>query len=157
VIPHELVERLKDQAEFNPLVFRSPANQAEVRDALEELGIGLDQEIARFLLAYRMHAIRPVRNSRQLNDICEPRREIFRSTEFARSLYGLNDDFVCLDTAEGEGYIVYSKTTRAIYEGGIPEVPALNAGTLAPTYRGFFEFMLDYVLPGFVPDTGSGR
>jgi hypothetical protein len=151
MLPAALVERLDEQEECNPRLRRPQDMQADVLVALDELGIDRQTQIAEFLMAYRLHAVKAVRGFRQLLDICEPVRHIRQTTEFTRGFFGLSDDFICLDTAEGEGYIVYSKSTGAIHEGGLPEVDALNARTLAPTWASFFDLMLDYTMPGFIP------
>ena len=114
------------------------------RDALAELSIAPDSELASFYMRYQGPFISP-RRFRELLDIEYPTAEVVEQTDYVRGEYGVPDDFVCLTTIEGEGMYLYQVSTGAVFDVGIEDVSRLGGdGDVEPRWPSFNAFLLEF-------------
>jgi hypothetical protein len=146
MVPKDLAQRLRVQAASNPHVLRTQVQRRAAARALFDLKLSEADEIGEFYLEYSMNAIRSAADVNfVLVDICSPSDEVAKATEFVQRAYGVSEDYICLDIAEGESFVLYSRSTKLIFDAGRRDVPALNAGQARPTWNTFYELMDQYV------------
>ncbi len=66
-------------------------------------------------------------------------------TDFGRDTYEMTDDFIYLTSGEGEGFLVYSKQNRKIYDVSVSDLDVLEAGEKQATWDSFFD-LIDWCL-----------
>lgn len=67
------------------------------------------------------------------------------ATDFGRDAYEITEDFVCLTSGEGEGFLIYGKKDRRIYDVSVSDLDALEAGEAEARWDSFFDLIEWYV------------
>jgi hypothetical protein len=132
---------MKDQAGS---VVRPDQQFQRAMSSLSALGIDRDTEFAEFFLNFRLSAVLSNQNI-ELLDLCSPTEQILGATEFARDIYEMPSEFICLTSGEGEGFIVYSKRDGKIYDIGVDEIDDLDNGITAARWDSFYELIEWYL------------
>ena len=141
MIPDSIIEKMSRQ---DGQVDRDPSDLSRVDDVLTELGIGEAEEFSEFFRRYKLSAVLSKREA-ELLDLCSPTKQILEATEFGRDVFQMTPDFVCLTSGEGEGFIVYSKIDKRIYDVSVAELDKLEAGTKEANWDSFYE-LIDWYL-----------
>jgi hypothetical protein len=115
-------------------------SREEVLAAPGELELSVESQISQVFLNYSMKALRRGPGTYELEDICSPTRSIKKSTDWVTD-FGIGSDFVCLNSGAGEGFILYSRSTGAIFDVGVAQIAQLNAGTVQPRWPDFHALM----------------
>jgi hypothetical protein len=140
VIPQGLV-RLINRQEGE--VIRS--DRAAAEKALRTLGIPLQSEIAEFFLNYQISLFLSRVSDEQLCDVASPTEEIAQGTQFAREVWQIPDNYVCLTSVQGEGAYLYDKASGKVWDFDLASRDALLGGKLKPRWNGFFDFLSWYL------------
>ncbi len=125
-------------------VERPTADLPVVAERLAELGIGGDPQVREFFKNYTLSGVlsdRPL----ELLDLYSPTPEIAEATDFGRDVYEITDEFVCLTSGEGEGFILFSKTDGSVFDVDVDQLDDLEAGNLEPSWLSFYELIEWYL------------
>lgn len=141
MIPKNIINALQAQ---KGEVERVPEQMSSVSSNIEALGLGGHTEIEEFFSTYDLAGVSSSREV-ELLDLCSPGDEIRETTEWARDIYQVGQDFVCLTSGEGEGFVLYSKVDRKVYDISVSELPALENGNVSPKWQSFFELIEWYL------------
>jgi hypothetical protein len=141
MIPNKIVDALLAQ---NGEVQRLPGEKSLVSSNIKSLGLAGHEEIEEFFSSYDLAGVSGGREV-ELLDLCSPSNEILETTEWAKDIYQIGENFVCLTSGEGEGFILYSKTDRKVYDVSVSEIPALKDGQVCPNWNSFFELIEWYL------------
>lgn len=101
------------------------ASASDTRKTLASLGVAKDSELAHLYLQYGPSAVRGWYELADADDIAD-------CTEYAREELGVPKGFLALSSAEGEGVVLYEKTTGAVYDVRFGEFEQLASGALKP-------------------------
>lgn len=142
MIPNSIKELMsKQQGQV-----KRPSEDAEkVVQCLKDLGLEGHEQLHEFFTTYRLSGVLSKTSPEELMDLASPTPQIAEVTEFVRDTYGVLEDFVCLTTGEGEGFYLYSKSDRRIYNVGVDELDALEAGEKKAEWNSFFELLEWYL------------
>lgn len=135
---HQLISRQKGHYR------REPEERELVRQQLLLLAVHEKSEFGEFFLAYCLTGVLSEQLT-QLNDLCSPSPQILHGTEFVREVYEADNDFIALSTWEGEGGILYSKSSGRIFDVDASQLDDLNNARVQPRWNGFFELMEWYL------------
>ena len=116
----------------------------KVAECLEVLGLTGDPQVKEFFESFQLSGVLSSR-SQELLDLCSPTPQIAEATDFGRDTYEITDDFVCLTSGEGEGFILYSKTNGKVYDVAISQLDDLEAGNMEVTWQSFFDLIEWYL------------
>jgi hypothetical protein len=141
VIPESITKKLR---EFGDYARRPPEEVPEVIECLEELELMEHEQLREFFSEFDMEGVRSVQLV-ELMDLVSPGREVAETTFWARDMFELGDDFICLTNGEGEYFILYSKRDRKVYGVGIEEIEALERGAVAPRWESFYDLLEWYL------------
>lgn len=117
----------------------------DVKRNLEMLGLKEDEQISQFFIRFNSCSIVSKRDF-ELLDLCFPNDEIFETTEWAKDVYQLPKDYICLTSGEGEGFILFSKIDSKIYDVSVSEFSSLALGKVNARWESFFELMTWYLV-----------
>ena len=141
MIPTTIIQKMGQQAGN---VDRDSADEGKVNEALAAIGIEDHEQPKEFFTRFKLSGVlsnHPV----ELLDLCSPTDQIFEATDFGRDTYEMTDDFVCLTSGEGEGFLVYSKQNRKIYDVSVSDLDALEAGEKEASWDSFYD-LVDWYL-----------
>ena len=141
MIPATITQKMSQHAGN---VDRDSADLDKVNQALATLGIADHEQPRDFFTRFNLSGVlskRPV----ELLDLCSPTEQILEATDFGRDTYQMTDDFICLTSGEGEGFLVYAKETRKIYDLSVSDLDALEAGEREATWESFFDLIEWYL------------
>ena len=62
-------------------------------------------------------------------------------TALAREVYGVPAEYVALTSGEGDGFLLYSLTKRAVFEVDAGQFDELISGRIAPRWLSFFHLI----------------
>lgn len=141
MIPKSIVDALKAQ---DGEVERIPEDVPSVITNIEALGLGGHTDIEEFFSAYDLAGIASNKEI-ELLDLCSPSDEILETTEWARETYEVGKGFLCLTSGEGEGFVLYSKANRKVYDISVDELPLLKDGQISPRWHSFNELIEWYL------------
>ena len=115
-----------------------------VDDCLKQLGVEGHGEFSKVFRTYNFSGVLSNQQP-ELLDLCSPSCQIAEATEFGRDTYEITDDFICLTSGEGEGFLLYSKSDRKVYDVAVSELDALEAGEIEARWESFFQFLEWYL------------
>jgi hypothetical protein len=127
---------------------RGAVRRSDPGAALEELlhlGVEPESQLAMFCAEYQVSPVSSSVSAEELMDPVSPTRQLRGVTAFVRDTYEVPTDFVCLTSAEGEGFILYELSTGAVYDVDARHVPALTRGLLQPRWVDVFAFLRWYL------------
>ncbi len=78
-------------------------------------------------------------------DLALPTPQLLRVTEFVREVFGVPDAYICLTSAEGEGFYLYNKDNGCVYDVDVADIDLLIIGSLKAKWNTFFSFMEWYL------------
>ena len=142
MIPIEIVEGMKSGR--HGAFERREEQKADIAAQLATLGLDNNDEVRQFFEAYNLNAVLS-KQSLELMDICSPHPRVARATEFARDIYELGDGFVALSSGEGEGFVLLRTLDGAVFDVGVEQFDALEAGELEPRWASFFDLIIWYL------------
>ncbi|WP_145115884.1 hypothetical protein [Botrimarina mediterranea] len=111
---------------------------------LDVLGLSGDQQVREFFQNYNLSGVLSNR-SHELLDLCSPTSQIIEATDFGRDTYGISENFVCLTSGEGEGFILYSKVDGKVYDVAVNQLDELEAGKIKARWQSFVELIEWYL------------
>ena len=141
MIPATITQKMSQQAGN---VDRDSTDLDKVNQALATLGIEDHEQPKEFFTRFKLSGVlsnHPV----ELLDLCSPTEQIFEATDFGRDTYEMTDDFICLTSGEGEGFLVYAKENRKVYDVSVSDLDALEAGEKEATWESFFDLIEWYL------------
>jgi len=115
-----------------------------VTECVRSLGVEDHEQLKDFFSRYKLSGVLSGRTV-ELLDLCSPSPQIGEATEFGRDTYEITDDFVCLTSGEGEGFLLYSKLDRRIYDVRVSELDALEAGQVKCRWESFYDLIEWYL------------
>ncbi len=142
MIPEKIVTLMSKQT---GKCLRPAGDKEKIIECLKELGIEDHEQIKEFFIMYKASAILSKTSNEELMDLLSPTKQIADVTEFVRDVYGVKDDYICISSAEGEGFFLYSKIDSAIYDVNVEELEELEAGSTTPKWTSFFDFLEWYL------------
>jgi hypothetical protein len=141
MIPETIRSAMSKQG---PVVGRPPEELTAVQESLAELGLLEHDQVREFFEKYRLASVFSNQYT-ELLDLCSPTCQMADTTDFGKDTYGLTDNFVCLTSGEGEGFIIYSKSDRKVYDVSITEIEDLKKGNVEPRWDSFFDLIEWYL------------
>ena len=126
-------------------VKRPSEDATKVAQCLKDLDLEGHEQLYDFFMAYKLTGVLSKTSPEELMDLASLTPQILEVTEFVRDAYEVSDDFVCLTSGEGEGFYLYSKTDHKIYNVGVDELDALEAGEMKAEWNSFFELLEWYL------------
>ena len=141
MIPNSIIEKMSGRIGH---VDRSPSDLDKVNQSLAALGIGDTEEFSEFFRRFNLSGVLSTREV-ELLDLCSPTEQIREATDFGRDTFDMTQDFVCLTSGEGDGFIVYSKIDKKIYDVGVADLDDLEAGNREADWGSFYE-LIDWYL-----------
>lgn len=141
MIPTTIIEKMGQQSGN---VHREPADQEKVKSALAALGVENHDQLREFFIRFKLSGVLS-NQSVELLDLCSPTDQIMEATDFGRDAYEITEDFVCLTSGEGEGFLIYGKKDRRIYDVSVSDLDALEAGEAEARWDSFFDLIEWYV------------
>ncbi len=142
MIPETIRSAMSKQG---PIVERPPGELTDVQESLMELGLLEHDQVREIFQKYRLTSVFSNQYTDELLDICSPTRQIAEGVDFANDTYGITDNFVCLSSGEGEGFIIYSKSDCKVYDVSITEIDDLEKGKVEPRWDSFFDLIEWYL------------
>ena len=125
-------------------VKRSPDELPRVSACLQSLGLSHDQQVREFFEECKLSAVLASR-PQELLDLCSPTPQIEEVTDFGRDTYEIPEEFICLTSGEGEGFILYSKSDGKVYDVSVSQLDDLEAGRLKATWASFYDLIEWYL------------
>jgi hypothetical protein len=125
-------------------VKRSPDELPRVSACLAALGLSGDQQLKEFFEAFKLSGVLS-RRPHELLDLCSPTPQIEEATNFGRDTYEIAENFICLTSGEGEGFILYSKCDGKVYDLCVNQLDALEAGSIDATWPSFYDLIEWYL------------
>lgn len=141
MIPRSIVDAMSRQV---GLVNRSENDAERVLASLAELGVSDHEQLKEFFLAYKLSGVLSKRET-ELVDLCSPTPQILETTEFGRDTFEVTDDFICLTSGEGDGFILYSKTSRKLFDVSVDELDAVESGERKADWESFYDLIKWYL------------
>jgi hypothetical protein len=123
---------------------RPVADISSVIDCLRSLGLDNHLQLRDFFSNYKLSGVQSKR-AEELLDLCSPTRQIAEATYFGRDIYGISDDFICLTSGEGEGFLLYSKLDQKIYDVAVSELGTLASGEKTAGWESFYDLIEWYL------------
>ncbi len=139
-IPTTIVERMSHQ--------RGDIHRGDQTAPLAELarlGIAPDSQFGAFYLRYRASSLHSDTSFEELMDVASPSAQIRDVTTFVRETYEVPEPFVCITSAEGEGFYLYDPRSEAVYDLDVTQLDALARGALPPRWPDFHAFLEWYL------------
>jgi len=143
VIPESIKEIMSTESAH---VFRKPEKIHQVVECLETLGVADHDQLKEIFTTYNLNAFISKRLT-ELMDLCSPTPQIAETTDFGRDIYEVPEEYICLTSGEGEGFFLYSKLDRKVYDVDVSELEALDAGEKEARWETFFDLIEWYVSP----------
>ncbi len=112
----------------------------KVHECLRSLGVYEHEQLKEFFCQYKLSGILSNR-SVELLDLCSPSPQIEEATDFGRDTYDITDDFICLTSGEGDGFLLYSKLDRKVYDISVSELDSLEAGDTECRWESFYDLI----------------
>lgn len=140
MIPDDVLELLKRQPAIQGRV-----DAVDVRRELAALGVDPASEVAEFFEAFRAVNIHSRHTSEQLMDPAFPSPQLAAATEFVRDVYQVEKEFLCLTSAEGEGFFLYDLRTGAVFDVDVAQLEDLESGKLGARWSTFFDMLRWYL------------
>jgi hypothetical protein len=137
MIPELIIESLVN---IDAEVDRDKDEIEDVSRNINLLGLSHDGQISQFFNRYKLSGIISTKNF-ELLDLCRPDDEIYETTDWAKDVYELPDDFVCLTSGEGEGFVLFSKTDGKVYDVSVSQFDDLSQGKVEPRWDSFFDLI----------------
>jgi len=119
---------------------RSSSDLEKVNLALQKIAVKATEELAEFFRQFKLPGVLNKR-SVELLDLCSPTEQIQEATEFGQDAFEIKDDFLCLTSSEGEGFVLYSKSSKRAFDASADELDSLEAGDKEPEWNSFFELI----------------
>ena len=141
MIPDLIIENMSEQL---GKVDRSPSESEKVNQALKKIGVLENDEFGIFFKRFKLSGVLSNR-SVELLDLCSPTEQIREATEFGQDAFEIQENFICLSSGEGEGFVLYSKADKNAYDIKVDELDALEAGEKEPSWKSFFELIEWYL------------
>jgi hypothetical protein len=113
---------------------------ADAEAALAELAVAEDSEYYAFASLYFLPNLFPSDDGVRLCDVCFPSREVAGGTNFVREVWELPDEYLCLDSCEGEGCVLLSRRTGEVFDFSLKDRESFLQRPVAK-WSSFFEFM----------------
>lgn len=105
MIPQNIIDLMDNQKGS----VKRPSDQVPiVISNSNKLGITPTSEFTEFFIKYRLSGVLSNKEF-ELLDMASPTSQIVDATNYAIDIYGLPQDFICLTSGEGEGFIIFSK------------------------------------------------
>lgn len=114
------------------------SSRSEMASELRAAGVPKGSQLALFYLHYGASTCR---GWYELN---EP-DQIADATDYARDELGLPEDFIALSSFEGEGVVLYSLESGAVYDVELGKLDDFLSGSLepiAPTFEGYLRWCM---------------
>lgn len=133
-------------ADIQQLMAKQPGQVARgdatlVGPELARIGVDEQSELGEFFRAYRVSTIASSASTEELMDLLLPSHQVRDATEFARDTYDLAEGYVALTSGEGEGFYLYRVKSGEVFDLGVDEFDALEAGQLQPRWSNFYDFL----------------
>ena len=141
MIPETIRSAMSKQ---RPIVERPSEQLTAVQESLMELGLLEHNQVREFFETYRLGPVLSNQHT-ELLDLCSPTRQFAEATGFGRDTYRITDNFVCLTSGEGEGFILYSISDCKIYDVSVSELDDLEKGKVEPRWDSFFDLIEWYL------------
>ena len=120
-------------------------SESLVVEELRRLGVPEHSQFGEFFIHFQVSALSSAVSKEELMDLASPAPQIRSVTEFVHGVYDVPDQFICLTSAEGEGFYLYDRDSEAVYDVGVEDVQALAARTVTPSWRDFYTFISWYL------------
>ena len=140
MIPVDIVKRMSEQP---GRVDRDDADEAERH--LRALGFRGDTEVVRFFRRYSAAGVMGTASSEELLDPASPTPQLEAVNAFVRDVYEVPARFVCLSSAEGEGFYLVDVNTGVVFDVGVEDLDELESGRIDPRWPSFFDFLRWYL------------
>jgi len=141
MIPLSIVDAMSRQV---GRVNRSDSDAEKVLASLRDLGVADHEQLKEFFLAYKLSGVLSKRET-ELVDLCSPTPQILEATEFGRDTFNVTDDFICMTSGEGDGFVLYSKISRKLFDVGVNELDAVEAGKRDADWESFYDLIEWYL------------
>ncbi len=146
-LPPAVERRLAEHAQSNRYVRRNVFERRAARRELRRLGVDLQSAFGRFYARINTVAFFSAPGVLlELNELLSPTPQLSETSRYSWEELGLSRDVLTLTSWEGEGAVLYAKSTGAVYDLGWDRIDALNAGVERPTWPDFETFLEHYVL-----------
>lgn len=119
-------------------------NKESVTRNISRLELNHNEQFVDFFLLYDLSGI-VSKKEVELIDLCSPSDEILETTEWAKEVYELQDDFICLSSGEGEGFILLSRVDGKVYDVSVNNFDLLESHGVEPRWNSFYE-LIDWYL-----------
>ena len=141
MIPQSIIEAI---GEIGGEVDRPKSEMDDVSRNISLLGLSDDEPLSQFFNQYNLCGLISTKNF-ELLDLCFPDDEIYETTEWAKDVYELPDEFICLSSGEGEGFVLLSKSDGKIYDVSVSQFDGLSQGKVESKWDSFFD-LIDWYL-----------
>jgi hypothetical protein len=119
-------------------------DRQQAQQHLGQLGIKEESAFGQFFLEYEGGFSIGPKHKDMLDVVGPAYPSIGDATSFIHRAYGVPQNFICITSPEGEGFVLYDKRTESVYDTGLDELPALLSGDLQPRWQTFFDYLRDY-------------
>jgi hypothetical protein len=140
VIPDDVLELLKRQP-----AAQGRADVLVVQRELAALGVDTGSEVAEFFESYRAVNIHSRHTSEQLMDPAFPSPQLAAATQFVQEVYQVDERFLCITSAEGEGFYLYDLRSGVVFDVAVAQLEDLESGKLTPRWSTFFDMLRWYL------------
>jgi hypothetical protein len=117
-------------------------DKADAIEALAELGISLDCELAELLLERNLCTLYSEGALSDLVDISSPNRDIELSTNFVHSVWELPERYLCISSCQGEGGYLYDRSSHEVIDFELATRTDFLAGNYLQKWDTFYEFLI---------------
>jgi hypothetical protein len=118
-------------------------DKAAVENGLAKLGIASNTQLANFFTTYSAHLLGG-RHYKELLDPASPPDEMIDQTKYVHENLDIPLDFVALTSHEGEGMLLYEKSSGAVFDIGYEDIDQLVSGALQAKWPSFDAFLQTY-------------
>jgi hypothetical protein len=132
------------------LIENQPGNtlrtdKQSVTEALKQLNIDINSELAEFFLNYTITFFKSSSSDEELCDIADPSNEIEIGTNFIHEVWELPENLVCLTNIQGEGCYLYDINSGEVLDFSLANRDDFLAGKIQQKWTSFFEFLIWYL------------
>jgi hypothetical protein len=138
-VPKAITERIRDRP--GEWLRGEPT---EVLEDLALLRVAGDSQFGAFYLRYRASPLFSNRSHEELMDVASPSPQVRNVTTFVRDTHDVPEPFICITSADGEGFYLYDPRDKSVYGLGVKQLHALRNGSLKPRWPDFFTFLAWY-------------
>ena len=101
-------------------------------------------EFAEFFGRYCLSAVLP-KGVVELLDLSSPTPQIWEATAFARDIYGMPADAVCLTSGEDEGFVLFSTRDSKVYDLDVAQIKDYEGGRVPERWDSFYSLIRWYL------------